>query len=134
MNFRYRIMQFMRGRYGVYRLFYILLYSAIALAFINCFVRTIMIQFIVYALVIVAVLRFLSKNIDARNRENNIVTGWIYSFKNRLRIYKERKADTTHIYKKCPKCKAVLRLPRRKGTHSTICPKCKNTFKVRIFK
>ena len=134
MNFRYRIMQFMSGRYGADTLFRILIYSAAVLAFVNCFVRTAVIQFIVYALVIVAILRFLSRNIEARRRENNAVTGLIYGLKNKIRVHKERKSDTTHIYRKCPKCRAVLRLPRKKGTHSTVCPKCKNTFKVRVLK
>lgn len=134
MNFRYKIMQFMSGRYGVDRLFYVLLYSAAAVALVNCFVRIEAIQFVVYALVIVAFWRFFSRNIEARTKENNIAIGWIYNIKNKIRIHNERKADTMHVYKKCPKCKAVLRLPRKKGTHSTICPKCKNTFKVRILK
>ena len=134
MNFRYKIMQFMSGRYGVDRLFYVLLYLAAAVALVNCFVRIGVIQFVVYALVIVAFWRFFSRNIEARTKENNIAIGWIYNIKNKIRIHNERKADTMHVYKKCPKCKAVLRLPRKKETHSTICPKCKNTFKVRILK
>ena len=134
MNFRYKIMQFMSGRYGVDRLFYVLLYLAAAVALVNCFVRIEVIQFVVYALVIVAFWRFFSRNIEARTKENNIAIGWIYNIKNKIRIHNERKTDTMHVYKKCPKCKAVLRLPRKKGTHSTICPKCKNTFKVRILK
>ena len=52
----------------------------------------------------------------------------------RYNIAKQRKADRDHVYKKCPNCRAVLRLPRRKGRHTTICPKCKKEFRVYVFK
>ena len=41
--------------------------------------------------------------------------------------YKNTK-DT--IYKKCKNCGAVLKLPRRRGKHVAVCPKCKQDVKV----
>ena len=32
---------------------------------------------------------------------------------------------------KCPKCKKVLRLPLKKGTHTCKCPVCNNKFEVK---
>ncbi len=132
MNFRYKLMQFMSGRYGVDTTFYVLFTLELILAFINCFLHLWVIQLIVYALMFFAIFRMLSKNISARIKENQIITGWIFKLKNNLSVRKSRKADFTHIYKKCPNCKAILRLPRRKGKHKTVCPKCSTEFSVRV--
>ena len=35
-------------------------------------------------------------------------------------------------YRRCPNCKAVLRLPKRKGTHYAKCPSCRANIKVNI--
>ena len=38
----------------------------------------------------------------------------------------------THVFKKCPGCKAVLRLPRKKGKHTVNCPHCHKNFTVHV--
>ncbi len=69
--------------------------------------------------------RALSRNIAARRRENDKFCGFFKLQKNKFR---DRK---THVYRKCKKCKAVLRLPKAKGKHTVVCPRCKNRFDVR---
>lgn len=134
MNFRYKLMQFMSGRYGVDGLFYAIFGVAAVLSIINCFIRSLIVQIIVYALVVYAFFRIMSRNITARQKENQ----WFNKIKglyiNRRNVRRQRKADYSHIYKKCPRCHAVLRLPRRKGKHTTVCPKCNKEFKVYVFK
>ena len=49
-------------------------------------------------------------------------------------FYAQKKADKVHVYKKCPACGAVLRLPRRIGVHKTVCPKCGKEFTVKVKK
>lgn len=132
MNFRYKLMRFLSGRYGVDKTFYVLFAFAAALALLNCFLRLIYLQAAVYAICIYAIFRMFSRNISARQKEDEIITGWIYKLKNKRRTYRQRKADTTHIYKKCPACKAVLRLPKKKGRHKTVCPKCGKEFSVNV--
>ncbi len=134
MNIRYKIMQFMQGRYGIDTTFYVLFSLGAVLAIVNTFLRLFVIQLIVYAIIILAFLRAFSRNIEARRKENNIVSGFVFKISKYFKTAKERRADTSHIYKKCPHCKAVLRLPRKKGKHKTICPKCKNEFSVFVFK
>ena len=138
MNFRYKLMQFMQGRYGVDGMFYILIIIASVLAFINCFIfimpiRTV-IQLIVYAIIFYAFFRALSKNIEARSRENRFAMRYIDKIKKQIQTKRQRRADTSHIYRKCPSCKAVLRLPHRIGKHKTTCPKCGKEFKVTVRK
>ena len=134
MNFRYRLMQFLRGRYGVDSLFYVLFAISLGLSLLNCFLRLWVIQIAVYAITFYAIFRMFSRNVSARAKENRVVTGLIFKIKSNMETKKRRKADLTHIYKKCPNCKAILRLPRRKGKHKTICPKCSHKFSVRVYK
>ena len=46
-----------------------------------------------------------------------------------LRRIRDRK---THVYRSCPVCKSVLRLPRTSGEHGVNCPACHGHFMVRI--
>ena len=48
------------------------------------------------------------------------------------KIGKRKLTDREHVYKKCPHCRAQLRLPRKKGEHDVCCPRCKVTFSVKI--
>ncbi len=134
MNFRYKLMQFMSGRYGVDGLFYVLFSVSAALSVINCFVRSLVLQLVVYAVMVYALFRVFSRNLEARRRENRVPARLISKIKEKQNIHRQRRADYTHIYKKCPGCHAVLRLPRRKGKHTTVCPKCNKKFKVYVFK
>ncbi len=141
MNFRYKLMQFMSGRYGPDMLTYFLLGCAIAVSFINIFLsifvsRTVsaLVQLIVYALLAFAVFRFLSRNISARRRENDWFVSKINIIKRKREFNNQKKADKYHVYKKCPYCKAVLRLPHRLGKHKTVCPKCGKEFNVTVRK
>ena len=69
--------------------------------------------------------RTMSRNIYKRRRENERFCGF---FKLRKNKFRDRK---THVYRKCPKCKAVLRLPKAKGKHFVNCPKCRNRFQTK---
>jgi uncharacterized C2H2 Zn-finger protein len=77
------------------------------------------------ALIFWSFFRMFSKNIPARRLENERFCNF---FKLRANKFRDRK---THVYRKCPKCKANLRLPKAKGKHFVVCPRCKHRFKVR---
>ncbi len=134
MNFRYRLLQFMSGRYGIDKLFYFLFSVAALFSFINIFLRSGILQIIVYLIVVFAFFRALSRNHTARSAENRWIENLINKINKKVYTARQRKADITHVYKKCPKCKSVLRLPRRVGKHTTVCPKCNNSFKVVVRK
>ena len=134
MNFRYRLMQFMSGRYGTDQLFYALFIAAMVISFVNVFLRWWILQWVVYAVVIFAIFRMLSRNLEARRRENRWFRDKMGILKNKRELYEQRKADKCHVYKKCPACKAILRLPHRLGTHKTVCPRCNREFTVKVRK
>lgn len=134
MNFLYRIQRFMSGRYGVDTLFYVLVSFSLVLSFLNLFVRSYILQIFVYAFIIYAFVRVMSRNYAARQAENRWFMKIFNNIKQKRDTIRQRRADVSHIYKKCPNCRATLRLPRRKGRHTTVCPKCNTSFKVNVRK
>lgn len=76
-------------------------------------------------IVIYILFRVMSRNVTKRRAENQRFCDF---FKLKRNKWKDRK---THVYRKCPSCKAVLRLPKAKGKHSVVCPRCKDRFTVR---
>lgn len=140
MNFRYKLMQFMSGRYGSDETFFVIFIAAVILSVANIFIRFVSvwlytaIQLIVYALIIFAIFRMFSRNIEKRRKENDWIKEKLGFLKRKKDFHDRKKADIMHIYKKCPACKAVLRLPRRVGIHTTVCPKCGKEFTVKVKK
>lgn len=132
MNFRYKLMQFMSGRYGIDNLFYILFGVSAVLSIINIFVRSVYLQFAVYAVIVFAFFRIMSRNHEARRRENRQINSLITKINQKSARRRQQKADYNHIYKKCPNCHVTLRLPKRPGKHKTVCPKCNHEFSVRV--
>jgi len=138
---REKINSFFYGRYGVDQLykflFIVWLVIAVTTIVLGFFEGTGTICAILYllsaALIVYMFFRVLSKNYDARRRENdrylalrNKVVGW---FNLQKRKFKERK---THSFKKCPGCKKTVRLKKVKGEHTVRCPMCSCTFKVKF--
>ncbi len=134
MNFRYKLMQFLSGRYGADALGNVILIFAVVLAVINIILRSLILQIFVYALMFFQIYRLFSRNISVRQRENRWFLDKVFYFKKRKEIQAQRKADRFHVYKKCPSCKAVLRLPYRVGKHKTVCPRCQKEFTVKVKK
>ncbi len=154
-DWRSRFFRFMEGRYGLRGLsdnMQILLVAVYFLvAIVNVFARSRIIGILQTALLLYTLFRVLSKNIPARENENRIVTAWKYKIQDAWQFRtanaqarkerraeakaqrekeKERRKDKEHIYRECPACGATLRLPRKKGKHSVLCPRCGNKFGV----
>ena len=126
--------RFMYGRYGTDKLNTVLLwtYAVLVIAYMIVFLFVeenpfiyICYLLISWALIGIVIFRTMSRNIAKRRAENQKFTGFFKLWKNKWR---DRK---THVYRKCKRCRAVLRLPKAKGKHTVVCPKCKNRFEVR---
>ena len=89
---------------------------------------------VIYILLIVILFfRILSKNHVKRTLENQKYLKLKESVKSWFRLQKQRIKDRkTHVYRKCPYCRAVLRLKRIKGKHRAACPKCGASFEVNV--
>lgn len=105
------------------------------------------IQVLGAALLGYAIFRAFSKNIEKRRQElyrfeeiNRKVAGFfakqIYRIINmfrktggKLKNYKTRLSQKKqYVFLKCPQCKKLLRLPRKKGRLQATCPLCKVEF------
>lgn len=136
-NLGYKIQRFMVGRYGADQLWRaLMIFYLIAILITNIVYRFSKIAYyslsvLSLAIIVFAVFRVFSKNIEARRKENQEwlkITGGI---RQKFLFAKERsKQRKTHKFVKCKKCKKVLRLPKNKGKLNVSCPHCKNQFVV----
>ncbi len=128
-----KLIRLMAGRYGADELFYLLTGLYLVMTVANIFARSWILHVAGLVVFTIAVLRSLSRNIPARQRENQLVlrAGAKLGLKRKPDPHPERD-KVNFAYKKCPGCGKTLRLPRRKGKHTTKCPSCGEVFKVKI--
>ena len=136
-KFKNKIYRFMYGRNGSDTLGNVLAWTYFALVLIYTIVRiffwnepiftvfTVLFMIASATLIFFVFFRMFSKNLVKRRKENEKFCNF---FKLRRNKFKDRK---THVYRKCKKCGAVLRLPKSKGKHFVVCPRCKNRFQTR---
>ena len=132
-KFTDKLIRFMYGRNGNDKLNQFLFWIYFVLLLANLFLKSVILWVVELILVALYMFRFLSRNIYRRQTENrkflkiwNKFTGFFKLQKNKFR---DRK---THVYSKCEHCRAVLRLPKKKGKHTVRCPQCNKTFSVKI--
>ena len=131
-KFKQSFYRFFYGRYGTDTLNKTLLWVYVAVLIlytvVSLFVESALFVLLYFVLSLSLVFwmfsRMFSRNIAARRRENEKFCSF---FRLRRNKFRDRK---THIYKKCPACRAVLRLPKAKGKHAVVCPRCKHRFFV----
>ena len=124
---------FMRGRYGMDTLNTVMLWCSVGLAVINIFVKSTVLYLIQTALLVCMILRLMSRNYVKRRAENALFTKIIAKIKGFFTLRRDMLRDRkTHVYKKCPGCKATLRLPKTKGEHTVRCPRCAGRFDLKI--
>ena len=137
MKFIYKIQKFMTGRYGPDELYHFLFKLYIFLFIINIFfIKSVILEYIELFIVLFTFYRFFSKKIYKRKKENEF---YIKTKKKLLKPFKniiKNIKDKNYIYKKCNKCKTVIRLPipNSYGIKHTKCPKCKKRLTVFCFK
>ena len=131
---RAALIQFMRGRYGTNdSIQKLLLVVYLALILLNVLFRSHILSLAALAIFAVWLFRLLSKNIPARAKEDLKFKRAKSKLDEKIKLLKNRWKDRkTHVYRNCPCCKSVIRLPRKKGSHSVICPCCRQQFKVVI--
>ena len=105
MNFRYRLMQFMSGRYGSDELFFAVFAISAVLSVVNIFLRSIILQLVVYALIVYAVFRVFSRNTEQRRKENAWFLGKVGFFKRRKELHDRKKPINAMSIKNVPTAK-----------------------------
>ena len=136
MNFIYKVAKFMYGRYGIddlskfmFKLFFILF-------LFNILFRNYILLIIELLLILIIILRTLSKKIYVRNKENQIYLKVKNKVLKPFINIKRNIQDKDHIYKKCHKCKKILKLPLpdKRGIKHTKCPNCKRRITFMTFR
>ena len=124
---KYKMASFMYGRYGNDALTSFLLILGLILMIISWIPRLWWVYFLAAAVLIWSLTRSFSRKFDKRRRELDrylkIKKPIVNFFKLSRNKWRDRK---THVYFKCKKCKAVLRVPRGKGSIVVICTRCKD--------
>ena len=135
---RRKIAEFMRGRYGSTgfdKLTLFLLVSSLAInifrLFFSGFAVSAALYFVQLALWAFMIFRLVSRNFAARAKENRVFCSFWSRVKGFFKLQFTRIKDIgKYRYRKCPHCKAVLRLPASRGKHTVRCPKCSERFEV----
>ena len=118
---------FMYGRYGNDDLTKFLLIFALILMVVSWIPHLGWVYFLAAAVLVWSLMRSFSRKFERRRRELEcylkIKRPIVNFFKLSRNKWRDRK---THVYFKCKKCKAVLRVPRGKGSIVVICTRCKD--------
>lgn len=133
MRMRERLYRFMYGRNGIDQFGKFLSIAYLVLVLVNYFIGSLIFSGVILLLFAYWLFRFLSRNIYKRQKENQIYlkvkNGFLHFFRQISNRFKNRK---TNVYRRCPSCKATLKLPKVKGKHTVKCPKCRKEFEVKI--
>ena len=129
------VAQFMYGRYGNDQLnrFLFILYFVVWV--ISVLFRGVIIGWL-FALVLWTILGFLlfrtlSRNIPRRQAENRWFLERWYPVKRWFSHQFTRVKDLRRYrYRRCPACRAMLRLPIKRGRRTVTCPRCRGQFKA----
>lgn len=120
--------RFMQGRYGIDQLNSFLMIVCVICFIVNMFIGSIVLTFIAYGTWLFVIFRMFSKNIYARNRENDKYLNFFSPLSRWLKLKLMSKQDPSNKYFSCPKCKQMVRVPKGHGTVVVTCPNCQNKF------
>ncbi len=130
---RNKIAAFMYGRYGVDELYIFLFVLYFILFFVNCFLSSVIISTVSWVVLLLALFRSMSKNYTKRRRENEVFLKLFRPVKSEAILLKDRIKDFgTARYRKCPHCHITLKLPKKRGKHTVVCPICRERMNVNI--
>lgn len=136
-NLIQRFMIFMQGRYGADALGGFLTALVFVIWFVNIFVfdrlASLILTVVQLGILALIIVRALSRNINARSRENRVFMKFFNPIKNWFSmLWKKWRDRENYRYIKCPSCKAQLRVKNNPGKHTVRCPKCGKEFSKRI--
>ena len=132
-SLRNKLRSFLWGRYGIDQLYYGLLVLYVLLTVLRMIFDLEFLSFIAMVVLILAFLRVLSKNHGARQKENRVFLKLWAPVKTELVLIRDRFRDKKNArYRHCRHCRAILKLPVKKGGHTVVCPRCRKRFSVHI--
>lgn len=128
-----KLIRFMYGRNGVDALNKFIFFLYIVTFIVYLFVQHYSVLIIEGVLLLIYIYRTFSKKLYVRQKENQIYLNIINAIKRPfLRLFHRIRDRKTHVYKKCPNCKRILKLRKIKGSHKVKCPVCSHHFDIKI--
>lgn len=134
-RFLQKLRAYFYGRYGIDDLSKFMLILGLALAILSWIRPLRFISILSVILYVLVWLRLLSKNYAARRRELMIYEKVTAPIRKKILYFKNRwKYRKTHVYLKCPNCKATIRIsrPAEKKKVRINCPRCKKPFEKQL--
>ena len=126
---RQKLMNFMRGRYGIDQFSNFLMGFGCALVFLTIFINNSLIYILGMASFVYAYVRIFSRNHQKRYAQNQKflqkTTGIRAFFRKEKSKMNMRK---THRIFRCPECGQNVKVPKGKGKIAVTCPKCRCEF------
>lgn len=122
------IQRFFYGRYGWDQLNLFLAGLSLVLYVVDLFVRTPVLYLLYTILLLLALLRMLSRNFSRRRAENTkfmVLAGPVIRW---VKLRRTIRRDKEHRYFRCPNCNQQLRVPRGKGKITITCRNCGVSF------
>lgn len=130
-RFQYSLQRFMYGRYGTDKLNIVLLIGGVIVMLISSLIYqlsyragntgiyplVLIFRLLSDAMLVWAIFRTLSRNISARQRENQ----WLQCTWRNI-------SDRQNRYFQCPRCRQTVRVPRGRGKICIRCPRCSEKF------
>ena len=134
-RFRNTVARFMYGRYGTDQLNRCLFVVYFVLWLISALLRWTPLGWVLvlpmWAVLGLLLFRTLSRDIPRRQAENRWFLGWWPSVTRWFAHQRTRLRDIRRWrYRRCPACRAMLRLPIKRGRRTVTCHRCGGRFKT----
>ncbi len=121
--------RFMEGRHGTDHLGMFTLIAGLILSLVASFAGIPVLSFLGLALYIITIFRMLSRNHEARMKENQKYLSLTGDIPTKCRqAIKRLKYRKDYKYFKCPNCRVLLRLKRGCGEKEITCVRCGHKF------
>lgn len=133
-RFRNTVARFMWGRYGNDQLNRFLFVVYFILWFFSLILQGwggLLLYLLTNGAVVLILWRMLSRNIPRRQAENQRFLRHWYAVKSWFSHQFTRIKDLRRFrYRRCPACRAMLRLPIKRGRRTVTCRRCQHQFKA----
>jgi LSD1 subclass zinc finger protein len=132
-KFRERTMRWMAGRNGADLIYRTLVCVCLVLVLLNLLLQSWVVSLLTFLLAGYAIFRCLSRNVWKRREEDRKFRQFFGRISGFFRLKRNQLRDRkTNVYRRCPSCRNMLRLPRRPGEHTVNCPCCHTRFALKI--
>lgn len=118
------LQNFMIGRRGADELSFTMLMLYLGICIFAAFSGLDFLQILGTFIILLAFLRILSRDIDARKAENDAYMRFLGRMGANSQARKSQRQDKEHRYYRCKNCGTVMRVPRGVGKIEITCPKC----------